>query len=296
MAFAGFDSLAYPGDAMMQWLKSNTNFSFVGFYLAPAPSRPTSGWMGKRDVLIGQGWGLGPLYVGQQEPGQPGSHDLTAAQGKLDGLDAVHLMSLAGFPQGTVIYLDCEQGGAASSAVKAYVGAWVDNVSGYTAGIYCSHTTAASLLAIRPNVKIWTWNIKQPAPGPNFPAPAPSGSGVPQATVWQYYQNTNTTFHGAPVPTLKIDLDSASVADPSQSSASMAAVLVAGASPVARKAAAKPPKAGKGKAPAKKASPKPAKKAAAAKRPAKKQARKASKTSKAPKKTKAKKNKASKKN
>jgi len=288
MAFAGFDSLAYPGDAMMQWLKSNTNFRFVGFYLAPAPSRPTSGWMGKRNVLIGQGWGLGPLYVGQQEPGQPGSHILTKAQGKLDGIDAVNLMTQAGFPPGTVVYLDCEQGGAASSAVKAYVGAWVDNVAGYTPGIYCSHTTAASLLAIRPNVPIWTWNIKQPAPGPNFPTPAPGGSGVSQATVWQYYQNTDVTFHGAPVSHLNIDLDSASVADPSQPSALVAAAVVAGVtSPPARK---KAPKAGKAKAPAKK----PAKKAAAAKRPAK-QARKASKASKAPKKSKAKKSKASKK-
>ena len=39
MPFAGFDCLAYPGDDMMEWLKANTNFSFVGFYLAPAPSR-----------------------------------------------------------------------------------------------------------------------------------------------------------------------------------------------------------------------------------------------------------------
>ena len=290
MAFAGFDSLSYPGDAMMQWLKSNTNFSFVGFYLAPAPSRPTSDWMGKRNILIAQGWGLGPLYVGQQEPGQPGSHTLTAAQGQLDGLDAVNLMSQAGFPQGTVVYLDCEQGGPASSAVRAYVGAWVDNVAGYTPGIYCSHTTAASLLAIRPNVSVWTWNITQPATGPTFPTPAPAGAGVPQARVWQYYQNTNITFSGAPNPHLKIDLDSASVDDPSQPFAPMAAELATGRSrPVAKKrTAAKPPIAGKAKRQAKKPAGKPAKKAAAAKRPAKTQARKAKKQArKAPKKSKA---------
>jgi hypothetical protein len=45
MPFAGFDSLLYPGDDTMQWIKSNTNFSYVGFYLAPAPSRPDSGWI-----------------------------------------------------------------------------------------------------------------------------------------------------------------------------------------------------------------------------------------------------------
>ena len=33
MAFAGFDSVAYPGDDVMAWLKANTNLSFAGYYL-----------------------------------------------------------------------------------------------------------------------------------------------------------------------------------------------------------------------------------------------------------------------
>ena len=60
MPFAGFDSLSYPGDAVMAWLKANTNFRFVGFYLAPAPSRPTSAWMARRSTLSAQGWALPP--------------------------------------------------------------------------------------------------------------------------------------------------------------------------------------------------------------------------------------------
>jgi hypothetical protein len=223
MAFAGFDSLSYPGDDMMQWLKANTNFRFVGFYLAPAPSRPNSDWMGKYGLLSGQGWGFGPLYVGQQENGVPhSSHNLTAARGTIDGHDAAGLMSQAGFPANSIVYLDCEQGGPASHATLAYVGAWVDAVSSsvtpYAPGIYCSYTTAASLLAIRPDVYVWVWHITHPATGPTFPTPDPAASGAPQAIVWQYYQNTNVPFHGAPKPTLKIDLDSASVADPSKTS------------------------------------------------------------------------------
>ncbi len=222
MAFAGFDSLSYPGDAVMAWLKANTNLSFVGFYLAPAPSRPTSAWMDKFAVLSGQGWGFAPVYVGQQEANQPGSNELTAAQGTIDGGGAVGLMRQAGFPAGSVVYLDCEQGGPASAAVQAYVGAWVDAVTGFTPGIYCSHTTAASLLAIRPGVPVWTWNLKdlQPA-APTFPANDPAGAGLAVATVWQYAQNIVIELPGGPVGSLKVDLDCASVPDPSQPAATV---------------------------------------------------------------------------
>ena len=220
MGYAGFDCSSYPGDQTMQALQSGTNFSFVGFYLAPAPCHPDTSWMAKREFLAGLGFGLSPVYVGQQQPGASPCKacNLTAAQGQQDGNQAAQLMGSAGFPPNSVVYLDCEQGGAASSAVLSYVGAWVDAVteSSYTAGVYCSHTTAASLLAIRPDVSLWSWNIKSPAAGPDFPTDAPAGCGVPQATVWQYFQNTSITCQG--VSGLNVDLDCASVADPSQPS------------------------------------------------------------------------------
>lgn len=219
MAYAGFDSLEYPGDRVMRSIKDTTNFKFAGFYLAPAPSRPNSNWMGKRDVLVRQGWGLVPIYVGQQELGQPGSHNLTPEQGQLDGLDAGNLMSRAGFPANSIIYLDIEQGGPASNATLLYFGAWVDRVrlspNQYLPGVYCSYTTAPSLLAIRPDVYVWAWRLTNDHDGPTYPTPDPSGSRVPQARVWQYFQNTNMRFPGAPDRNLKIDLDSASVQDPS---------------------------------------------------------------------------------
>jgi hypothetical protein len=143
MGFAGFDSLSYPGDAAMAWLKAQTNLSFVGFYLAPAPSRPTSKWMGCRATLAAQGWGFAPVYVGQQEPGAPGQHVLTAAQGDTDGRDAAHLMTVAGFPSGSTVYLDCETGGPASGAASSYFAAWVDALASlgeYRPRVYCSHT------------------------------------------------------------------------------------------------------------------------------------------------------------
>jgi len=223
MAFAGFDSLAYPGDNVMAWLKANTNLSFVGFYLAPAPSRPTSDWMDCRSVLAGQNWGFAPVYVGQQEPGAPGSHILTPAQGTIDGGDASALMTAAGFPPNCVVYLDLETGGPASGATRSYVSAWVDalNAAGqYRPGIYCSHTTAASVQAvINPSVRFWVFNLKGPVPGPdyppNFPTKDPAGSGVANAVIWQWAQNQNVDLDGGPVGSLKIDLDTATVADPS---------------------------------------------------------------------------------
>ena len=220
MPFAGFDSLSYPKDPVMAWLKANTNFSFVGFYLAPAPSRPDSDWMDRRSTLSAQGWGFAPVYVGQQEPNQPGSHILTPQQGEIDARDAAGLMTTAGFPAGSVVYLDIEQGGALSPATSAYVKAWVETLAGlksFTPGVYCSHSTAATLVKAVGVVRIWTWNLIDLAPqSPTFPTADPSGSGVAQAVLWQHAQNKSIAFTGGPVKSLAIDLDCASVPDPSQ--------------------------------------------------------------------------------
>jgi Domain of unknown function (DUF1906) len=222
MPFAGFDSLHYPGDAVMGWLKANTNLSFVGFYLAPAPSQGDREWMTHRGALASQGWGFSPVYLGQQEVTAPGQHILTVRQGSIDGGDASQLMQTAGFPSNSVVYLDCETGGPASFVVTSYVEAWIDAVTAagfYRPGIYCSHSTAPSLLAVRPGTAVWSFKLTGPAPGPsyppNFPVNAPSGCGVASATVWQYAQNLTVPLSGGPVASLKVDLDCASVADPS---------------------------------------------------------------------------------
>src|SRR4051812_22938462 len=97
----------------MQWLKSNTNLAWTGFYLAPAPKHSDTSWMpafapdGYRTALQRMGWGFAPVYVGRQV----GSPSLSAQQGTTDGQDAVNLSILAGFPNQTTIYLDIEEGG-----------------------------------------------------------------------------------------------------------------------------------------------------------------------------------------
>src|SRR3954464_9451586 len=121
--FAGFDSSGYPGDSAVDWLKDHTNLRWCGFYLAPAPSHGNTGWMGKRNRLAAAGWGIAPIYVGQQTI-PPGSQHSSAPQGHLDGADAAALAKKAGFPAGTCIFLDLENGKPFPPAQKAYVAAW----------------------------------------------------------------------------------------------------------------------------------------------------------------------------
>ncbi|HJP60747.1 MAG TPA: glycoside hydrolase domain-containing protein [Gemmatimonadaceae bacterium] len=62
----GFDTSIYPGDAaMLAWLKPNSPYEWVGYYLQ-APCHRDPSWMGKRSTLTTMGWGLAVLYVGQQ--------------------------------------------------------------------------------------------------------------------------------------------------------------------------------------------------------------------------------------
>ncbi|WP_223879189.1 glycoside hydrolase domain-containing protein [Chitinimonas arctica] len=108
--FAGFDTSTFPGVQKMAWLKANTNLVWCGYYLAPAPSHPGTSWMGQRAALQAAGWGIAPVYVGQQLSSQPGSHTVTAAQGTIDGNQAAALLQTDGFGPGRWVYLDLENG------------------------------------------------------------------------------------------------------------------------------------------------------------------------------------------
>lgn len=214
---AGFDASGYPGDAVMAELKKTTNLEWCGFYLAPAPSHPDPGWMTKRATLVAQGWGLAPIYVGQQVTG-PGSHLVTAAQGTKDGEAAVQLMLHAGFPSGSFVYLDLENGAPFSTAQQEYVGAWCDAVTaaGFGAGVYCSFQIAAEVAKLRPKVRVWAFHVRTVAAhavsGSTFPTPDPSTSGFAGAALWQLDDSAEISVGGR---TLLVDLDSADTADPS---------------------------------------------------------------------------------
>jgi len=219
MGFAGMDCSRYPGDAVMEDLPKSTNLVWCGFYLGPAPSHPDPSWMDRRNFLSKQGWGLAPIYVGQQETG-PGSHNVTAKQGELDAADACFLAKAAGFPTSSVIYLDIEAGGPISNACKAYLSAWADYVKAldFTPGVYCSYTSIESIEALNLDLKIWAFKVKNADVSVKKATPfkdddPDTDADLESVVAWQWAQNCKIdTVSGQ----LQVDLDTASVRDLSQ--------------------------------------------------------------------------------
>jgi Rv2525c-like, glycoside hydrolase-like domain len=241
MSFAGIDRSDYPGNDFMGGLKQNTNLLWTGFYLAPAPSHPNTSWMTHLADLraMGPGWGIAPLFVGQQHPSGPGSHTLTAAQGRQDALRAAGLADQAGFtaageaslPGAPRIYLDIEIGGKLRDDLLAYVNEWcrvVQSDTAYLPAIYCSFKdTAAQIFSVNPDLIVWVFNINQfqhhhdqamVASG-EFHKPDLATSGFPSASAWQWIQNfasiTTTLPNGASQTLNSWDLNVSIVPDPS---------------------------------------------------------------------------------
>ncbi|SNT07034.1 Serine protease, subtilisin family [Noviherbaspirillum humi] len=225
---AGFDRLAYPGDDVMRALWQHTNLAWTGFYLAPSPSQGYTGWMSKAATLRQMGWGLAPVYVGQQWPGGPGSHILGSDQGRLDAADAIRLADQAGIGDNAVIYLDIEVGGLLPPTMLAYAQAWIAGVRGsnYRPGVYCSFlNTAAQLRENNPDVFFWVFNINKFAPTQarnpdgSFRTPPVADSGCPFAVAWQYIQGAPTIpvpqDAGPALSLATVDMDCATVLDPS---------------------------------------------------------------------------------
>lgn len=217
--FAGFDRADYPGDAITMWLRNNTNLVWCGYYLGPAPSYPGTSWMTNRAKLVANGWGIAPLYVGQQVTG-PGSLIPSATTGSADGKAAVQMMQSEGFAPGSFVYLDIENGPPLTQPQQDYVANWCDTVTagGYGAGVYCSYLLALQVHTLRTSCRIWAFRVattqSHPVPNP-FPAPNPSGCGYIGADAWQLGQNCTVTVPPANLQTLDVDLSSAIVPDPS---------------------------------------------------------------------------------
>lgn len=218
--FPGFDTSEFPGPAEMAWLRENTNLVWCGYYLGPAPSHSSASWMGQRAGLQQAGWGLAPIYVGQQIAG-PGQHNVSAAQGGTDGQDAAGLMKAEAFPAGSCVYLDLEDGPPFTAPRTDYVAAWVGAVTGagFQAGIYCSHGFAVDVHKLVPVARVWAFKVattqEHPFPGTNFPDLHPAGSGYAGAFIWQLGQNCRLNLPQAPLKSLVVDLDSALTPDPS---------------------------------------------------------------------------------
>jgi subtilisin family serine protease len=225
---AGFDRLHYPGDEVMQALYRRTNLAWTGFYLAPAPSQGYTGWMSKASVLREMGWGLAPIFVGQQWPGGPAPHDLSTEHGTRDAATAVTLADRAGIGEGAVIYLDVEVGGRLPALLLDYCDAWFAGIraSSYRPGVYCYHADAPDQLrADNPDLFFWVYRIGRFAPtqvldeNGRFRTLPVDQSGCDFAVAWQYLQEAPSIpvpqQDGSTHPLEGVDLDCATVLDPS---------------------------------------------------------------------------------
>jgi hypothetical protein len=203
-AYLGLDRNDYPGDANMLTLRKT--FAFTGYWLNNPPGANRNTWQGKRKPLESMGYGFLLLFNGREYAPLKASGN-AARVGASDATKALWSARQEGFPHGSILFLDQEQGGRMLPEQRAYIHAWVDGVTrgGYGAGIYCSgiafHESATVSIVtandIRENagkreIHFFVSNDQcLPSPGCVFPEPppGPAGSGVPFADAWQFAQS-----------------------------------------------------------------------------------------------------------
>jgi Rv2525c-like, glycoside hydrolase-like domain len=203
-SYLGFDANDYPGDAALPILRKT--FSFTGYWLSPPPGTKSTSWLGKRNTLQAQGFGFLVLWNGRESRNLKSAAD-AREKGRRDAEAAAKAARQEGFPAGTVIFLDVEEGGRLSPAYHVYVSQWIDTLAHekFRAGVYCSAmpvsegggvtiTTSQDLqdqLAGRSLVFFLYNDACPPAPGCTFPQtpPTPGEGGFAAASVWQYAQS-----------------------------------------------------------------------------------------------------------
>ena len=242
-SYLGFDSNDYPGDTNLKTLRQT--FSYAGYWLNRPPGEKTNQWTGHRNAVQSLDFGFLVLFNGRLFK-ELKTLPRAGALGTSDARAAVAAATREGFPPGTVIFLDQEQGGRMLPEQKAYLFAWVDGVqaAGFGAGIYCSGMAAVddegvvTAEDIRKNagarmITYWVTNDAcPPSPGCAFPrrSPSPVDSGTSFAEVWQFAQSPKRPEIAAGCPKnydrdgscyapgadrFKIDVNTASRADPS---------------------------------------------------------------------------------
>jgi hypothetical protein len=203
-SFLGFDRNQYPGDAALPLLRKS--FSFASYWLSPPPGEKSNSWIGKRDVMQSQGFGFLLLYQGRTSRQLPDKKSSIEA-GLADARGAAAAARREGFPEGSVIFLDVEEGGRFFDGYHAYLQTWAESLTKekFRPGIYCSGivvdegkgSTIISADDIRAHlgaadVVYWVYNDAcPPSPGCSVPQnlPEPSASGVAYASVWQFVRS-----------------------------------------------------------------------------------------------------------
>lgn len=201
--FLGFDRNEYPGDAALPVLRKT--FAFSSYWLSAPPGEKTNSWTGKRAMLQAQGFGFLLLYQGRTS-GQL-TKQICVDAGLAGAQAAAAAARREGFPEGSRIFLDVEEGGRFSEGYHAYLRSWVESLKNekYRPGIYCSGIAVDEGGGSRiisaddiqrhigvADVVYWVYNDACP-PSPGCVVPknllAPSSSGVAYAAVWQYVRS-----------------------------------------------------------------------------------------------------------
>jgi len=212
--YAGFDANEYPGDAALPELRKH--FAFTGYWLTNPPGADHNPWIGKRDVLLRNGFGFLVVADGRLDreiahvvrQGKP-----AAALAREDAALAVAAAQREGFPARTILFLDQEEGGRMLPEQADYLLAWTEAVAhtAYLPGVYASGqsvsdgkgpdgkpVTITTIQDIRERVaaghlhEVAFWVAQDacpPAPGCVVAAPPPDLSGILDAAAWQYAQS-----------------------------------------------------------------------------------------------------------
>lgn len=214
-SYLGFDLNLYPGDSALPILRKT--FVFAGYWLSPPPGTKSNTWLGKRENLKKENFGFLVLYKGR-ELREVKNKAAARQKGTLDATTAAANAKREGFPPGTIIFLDIEEGGRLTVSYHAYLHAFVETLRklGYRSGAYCSGMPVKE----EPNVTITTADdirndaaVKEmaifayndacpPSPGcvfPQNPLP-PANSGVAYASVWQFAQSPRRQEFAANCP------------------------------------------------------------------------------------------------
>jgi hypothetical protein len=213
-SYAGFDANEYPGDAALPALRKH--FAFTGYWLTNPPGADHNPWVGKRDVLLRNGFGFLVVANGRldKEINRAIKQGKSAAAfAREDAATAIAAARHEGFPARTILFLDQEDGGRLLPEQAAYLLAWTEAVahSDYLPGVYASGlpvddgpgpdgkpVTITTIQDIREHVaaghlhEIAFWVYQDacpPAPGCVLAAPPTDLSGTLDAAAWQYAQS-----------------------------------------------------------------------------------------------------------
>jgi hypothetical protein len=215
-SFVGFDRNTYPGDARLAEL--HKHFAFIGFWLNNPPGEQQNTWSGHRPQLVAAGFGFAVLWNGRLDAEIKHSKLTPDALGEQDAADAIAAAQREGFPSGTIVFLDQEEGGRLLPEQSAYFFGFTEALaaSPYRAGAYLSgqpsddgpgnngkRATITTAQDVRQaiaakhlhDVALWVaQDACPPAPGCTVATSAvqhlhPADSGTLDVSVWQYAQS-----------------------------------------------------------------------------------------------------------